>query len=77
MPHRVFGLFEVKDDGDERFIINPWLEKSFRENLQFDAQKGVYINQDNFKEYAEYLNYGAFILQSEGERCIKHSGMGY
>lgn len=72
MPQHIIGLFEVKENGEENFILNPWLGKMFSESRQrFDYRMGININQDRFHEFATDLKYGGFILETDEGRYNK------
>ncbi|SDZ00122.1 hypothetical protein [Bacillus sp. 166amftsu] len=71
MPQHIIGLFEVKENGEENFILNPWLGKMFSESRRFDYRRGITINQARFEEFATDLKYGAFILETDGGRYNK------
>jgi hypothetical protein len=71
LPQHIIGLYEVKQNGEENFILNPWLGKMFSENRQFNYKRGVEINQDRFLEFATDLQYGAYILQTDEGRYNK------
>ncbi|MGW6232839.1 hypothetical protein [Peribacillus butanolivorans] len=71
MPQHIIGLIEVKENGQENFILNPWLGKMFSENRQFYYRRGIEINQDRFKDFATELKYGAFILETDEGRYNK------
>jgi hypothetical protein len=71
MPQHIIGLFEVKESGEEYFILNPWLGKMFSESKCFDYRRGIEINQARFEEFATDLKYGAFILETDEGRYNK------
>ncbi|MGG1679518.1 hypothetical protein ACIFOT_27915 [Neobacillus sp. NRS-1170] len=71
MPHHIIGLFEIKENGEENFILNPWLGKMFSESMRFHYLRGIEINQDRFEEFATDLKYGAFILETDEGRYNK------
>lgn len=71
MPHRIIGLFEICADGEEQFILNPWLQNMFRRNNQFNYKQGIDINQRDFEEFAQQLGYRGYILEEENNRYNK------
>jgi len=71
MPQHIIGLFEVKENGEENFILNPWLGNMFSESRRFDYKRGIEINQASFEEFATDLKYGAFILETDEGRYNK------
>lgn len=66
-PHYMLGVFEVEKDKTSRFIMNPWLYKSLKENEIFDHRNGLKINQENFNELAISLGYSNFFFLDEKE----------
>lgn len=64
-PHYILGIFEVEKTKTPKFIMNPYLYETLKQNEEFDYINGLPINQENFKEYAKRLGYKSYFYTTK------------
>lgn len=66
--HYIIGIFDFGDKNKYNFIINPWLYKQFKNDIELDVMDGININQSKLEEYAAELGYKKVNYDSGNER---------
>ena len=69
-PHFLLGILEITKSSTKRCIINPWLYKLLKDDIQFDYKNGLNINQENFSKLAKQLGYTNFFFTNQNGKAF-------